>query len=71
MTLDRISFACFFERWQELLGISLHPDIVGAIYEHYESYSLLKLIRGFKEKVFEIDKQDVSKNCIYILGDII
>lgn len=49
MTLDRISFACFFERWQKSLGISLHPDIVGVIYEHYDTHSLLELIGGFKE----------------------
>jgi hypothetical protein len=58
MTMDRIHFACFFYRWQQLLGIHLDQDIVGLIYDYYErsleNYTLLELIGALKERGIKI-----------------
>lgn len=59
--MDAINFACFFERFQKSLGYTIDSEIVGNIFEYYDTYDNYTL----PELIYTLDKKRIKIDCEY------
>jgi len=59
--MDAINFACFFERLQKAVGYRFDSEIVGKIFEYYDTYDNYTL----PELMYTLDEKKIKIECAY------